>query len=92
MGWGGLWKKGLVLLAKTPVQLQLNLNLVGCTNLNSQNRISTAKIKAQTANIDIFTIVCFYIIFTSPIGGANKKGDALQKICNASPICDNAYL
>ncbi len=38
-------------------------------------------------------IVCTYINFTSPIGGANKKEEALQKICNALPILrDNAYL
>jgi hypothetical protein len=33
------------------------------------------------------------LALTYPIGGANKKGDAQQKICNASPIRrDNAYL
>jgi hypothetical protein len=32
-------------------------------------------------------------IFSSTLGGANKKGEALQKICKASPICpDNANL
>jgi hypothetical protein len=34
-----------------------------------------------------------HFIFSSPIGGAKEKGEALQKICNASPIRpDNAYL
>jgi hypothetical protein len=33
-----------------------------------------------------------HFIFSSPIGGVNKKGEALQKIRNASPIRrDNAY-
>jgi hypothetical protein len=34
----------------------------------------------------MFTLRQLYIIFTSPIGGANKKGEALQKIRNAFPI------
>jgi hypothetical protein len=37
--------------------------------------------------------IIIYIIISLPIGGVNKKGEALQKICNAFPIRrDNAYL
>jgi hypothetical protein len=45
---------------------------------------STSEISEPDFNRVIKTIDCKYI---------NKKGEALQKICNASPICrDNAYL
>jgi hypothetical protein len=33
-----------------------------------------------------------HFIFASPIGRVNKKGEALQKICNTSPICETMLI
>jgi hypothetical protein len=50
-----------------------------------KSEISEPDFNHVIKRIDCKYIVCIYIIFTSPIGGANKKGEDLQKIRN------NAY-
>ncbi len=52
-------KTGLVLLAKTPAQLKLKLNLIGCTNLKSNftkkgkpcNKFATLRLFVETMPI-----------------------------------------
>jgi len=76
---GGKDEQGLVLLAKEPAQLKL----IGCTNLKTRFQPHNWEKRRQICNNNI--------IFTLPIRGANKKGEAQKTICHTYGKSKNLF-